>query len=432
MAKHGPPHVGDALHVQGQFVSQPFADGRDLRDFIASVAAEPDLQHLDVVVAWAKRSGLSRLRGELEAIRARGAALRMIVGIDEDGATRQGLELARELFDSVHVFHDRSGRTFHPKVYVAWGDDQARLLVGSHNVTAGGVYYNYEAGLKCDLQLPADAALLDSIRKYVDRLYADAAVCKELTDATIAELLANPRYRIGDEDHRKAATKGDVPEELDTAVDVEDEPDPPDAAPSIFGGSAEPKRSAPAVSGAAKKAVAKKSVATKAVTKTAVAKPAPAGAPVTSTGVMKRWFKKMPASDAQHPPSATSAVTGNLRLTQAGHPIDQTHYFRHDFFAPVAWAGTPKPAGILEQAVVPFHVVINGSNRGIHNLRVDDAAYREAGQNNHTSVLHWDDLGPELAAADFTGYFVILERLANDSYRLEITPDDQGAGAFKA
>ena len=143
-----------------RFVAQPFGDGRDLRDFIHEVAEEPLLTRLDVVVAWAKRSGLSRLKRDLETIGTRGAETRIIVGIDEGGATRQGLELARALFGTVHVFHDRSGRTFHPKVYLARGDTSARLMVGSHNLTAGGVYFNYEAGLEAELELPDDAGLL--------------------------------------------------------------------------------------------------------------------------------------------------------------------------------------------------------------------------------------------------------------------------------
>jgi hypothetical protein len=220
---------------------------------------------LDVIVAWAKRSGLSRLQPHLEASRDRGGQARLVVGIDEGGATRQGLELARVLFDSVHVFHDRSGRTFHPKVYLAAGDVSARLLVGSHNATAGGVYFNYEAGVECVLAPPDDDDLLDSVRDYIVRLNADTDVCKELTDAVLAEMLGNPRYRIGDEDaRRRAAPPANEPEELDADVDLVDGAPPAGAAPSMFGSSAEPKRTDPGVVGGAKKAAAKKAAVTKA------------------------------------------------------------------------------------------------------------------------------------------------------------------------
>jgi len=419
------PAFCDAAAMQVRFVTQPFADGRDLTDFIGAVAADGALHNLDVVVAWAKRSGLSRLRNHLEAIRARPATTRLIVGIDEGGATRQGLELARELFDSVHVFHDRAGRTFHSKVYAAWGDDGARVLVGSHNATAGGVYFNYEAGLECDLVLPGDAGLLTTIHKYVARLYADTTACKELTDAVLAELLANPRYRVGDEDARHKPAAAQAPEELDAEVDIETLPGPPGSGPSIFGGSAEPKKADPGAAGAAKNAAPAK--------KAAVAPaPPPGGVGPAGPPVVKRWFKALSHADAQHPVNANTNPTGALRLVQAGHAINQTNYFRHDLFAPLPWAAIPRPLGLLEQTVVPFAVAVNGVDLGMHNLRVDDAAYREAGQGNFTAVLHWDSLTPTLAAMDYTGYFVVLERLGDGSYRLEITPQDPGGAAFVA
>lgn len=80
--------------------------------------------------------------------------------------------------------------------------------------------------------------------------------------------------------------------------------------------------------------------------------------------------------------------------------------------------------------MVPFNVVVAGKHLGTRNLRLDDAAYREAGQGNHTSVLHWDGLTATLVGADHTGDYVVLERLADGSYRLEITPHDPGAAAF--
>ncbi|MHB1846254.1 MAG: phospholipase D family protein [Deltaproteobacteria bacterium] len=404
-------------------ITQPFIGGRDLHNFVGDVAGDEQLTHLDIVVAWAKRSGLNRLRADLEIMGDRTGATRLIVGISEGGATRQGLELARELFDTVHVFHDRSGRTFHPKLYLAWGTSSARLLVGSHNATAGGVYFNYEVGLECELVLPSDTAFLNKVHEYIALLYGDAALCRELTDEILTELLANERYRIADEDvHRRPATTAG-PEELDTDVDVDTAPPPAGSTASIFGISTQPKKPDPGATstgrggGLIKKA-------------THPAPGKPAAAPSSPVAVTRRWFKRLSRADAQHPASVNTHPTGALRLVQAKHPINQTVFFRHDFFAGLPWARTPKAAGFLELTVVPFEVVIDGVDHGSHNLRVDDAAYKEAGQGNFTSVLHWDGLRPILQATDYTHHFVILERLANGAFRLEITATDPGPDAF--
>jgi hypothetical protein len=436
--------IGDAVGMQVSFVAQPYADGSDLRDFLVTAASDADLDHLDVVVAWAKRSGLRRVRDELEAIRDRPGVTRLLVGIDEGGATRQGLALARDAFSTVHVFHDNSSRTFHPKIYVASGADRAHLLVGSNNLTAGGVYFNYEAAIQFVLELPEDEALLLAVRDFIDRLYADSDVCLELTDQLMAELVSNPRYRVGDEDagKPKRVAGEDAPEDVDSTAEEDGSPVP---GASVFGRSGQPKRPDPAPSpakapGAAKTALTKSAVpAAEPILRGhgdgAGAGPATAPGPLPTVPpsgqiVVKRWFKKLSPSDARHPPSAASHVTGVLRLVQADHPIDQTHYFRDDFFAPLPWTGTQRPRGLFEETSVPFRVVVNGIDHGIRQLRVDHAPWREAGQGNHTTVLHWDDVAPVLDAANYTDHYVILERLANGDFHLEITPADPGQAAF--
>lgn len=135
-----------------RFVAQPFDDGTDLRDFLHAVATGPDVVTLRIVVAWAKRSGLRRAADDLKSIRDRGGKVLAIVGVSEGGATEQGLSALMLQTDESHVFHD-AGRTFHPKVYLADADQRALLLVGSNNFTAGGLAWNYEAGLWCELVL---------------------------------------------------------------------------------------------------------------------------------------------------------------------------------------------------------------------------------------------------------------------------------------
>lgn len=412
-----------------RFVGQPFADGTDLRDFLEIVAADDGLIDLTIVVAWAKRSGLRRARSYIEMVRARGGRSRILVGIDEGGATRQGLELAIELFDEVHVFHDETDRTFHPKIYVSSGEEIAEMLVGSNNMTAGGLYFNYEAAFagRADLRESDDRRLYNDVMGYVERLYADRAACLELRDDTLRALLSNPRYRIGDEDHarRPAVTEDDAPEDTDSEGDIPVEGTP------LFERSSEPKRAGiplarTSLAGATANRTGRRpatSPPTASAIGTATAFPVPAS-------IRRRRFKKMKASDAQHPPTAVSNVTGVLRLTQARLGIDQTRYFRHEFFGELGWVSVGTAVIPKEQVIVPFDVSIDGHSFGVHNLMISHAAHREADQGNVTTVLHWGDLGRELSAYDYTGYYVVLERLTNGGFRLHVVQADPGRASF--
>ena len=86
--------------------------------------------------------------------------------------------------------------------------------------------------------------------------------------------------------------------------------------------------------------------------------------------------------------------------------------------------------GPIDETYSPFHVFIDGVDQGVHDLKVQDKPSGEAGQHNYTSGLHWGPLVPILASRDYSGHYVLLEKLADGSYRLVITPENPGAEAF--
>jgi PLD-like domain len=394
--------------MEVQFATQPFADGQDLRDFLEIAQTDTNFTELRASVAWAKRSGLIRVRQSLETIRDRGIA-QLIIGISEGGATRQGLELALEIASEVYVFHDPTGRTFHPKVYLCSGTQHGMLLVGSHNLTAGGVYYNYEAGLRCQLNLTdeADQLLATNVHNFFDRLISDQEVCRRLDHQLLAALLDDSTYRIGDEDIRRrrsspAEDEVGAPEDTDTVTE-----DETDRAP-IFGRSASPKRSGPVTGPTASRTFPQHPIK---------------ASPIESHAI-RRWWKKMSASDAQHPPRPTSAVTGNLRLSKAGHPIDHKTYFRHDFFEDAHWERADPDDPAYEKCFVEMDVEVDGDHLGVMPFRVDYKPGRIADQNNVPTVLKWGGLGARLRGEDDTDEFVVVERLADGSYRLSIQANE--------
>lgn len=413
--------------VKARLLVQPFGDGFDLRDFLSYISADETFMRLRIVVAWAKRSGLQRVESDLRRISSRGGSLELVVGISEGGATRQGLELAREIFDSVHVVHDRSGRTFHPKLYVADGAEQALVMIGSNNLTAGGIYYNYEAGsiLELDMNDIDDREYLAAVENLIGKVTGDKDICIELTDDVLDELISNRRYRIGNEDENRALRLSGLPENLDTDVDIDIVDTSTSGAPPIFGKSQVPKK--PGIS--ASSAKSDKSTPASSASTSLPPRPRPDGSVeiVPDSLVERRWFKKMSNSDAQQKGTPNTQVTGNLKLTEAQLPINHTTFFRYDFFGDCNWASKEVTRGIKEEAIVPFHVVADGGPIGVYSLKIDHAEYRVAAQGNVATWLHWgNDLSRYLRDNSHVGDYVTLERRTDGSFSLVISDEPSG------
>ena len=102
-------------------------------------------------VAWARETGVTMLRDALERFVRRGGAATIVVGLDLTGTTREGLQSLLSLRAhgnlDVWVYHDEGGSVFHPKVYLFAGSGEARLTVGSNNMTGGGLAGNFEVSL---------------------------------------------------------------------------------------------------------------------------------------------------------------------------------------------------------------------------------------------------------------------------------------------
>ena len=174
-----------------KIVFQPSASDR-LGDFLNG-GFSGNWSSFRSAVAFVKRSGVRHIEGGLTSFAARGRSVEIIAGIDHRGTSHEGLQSLLGSVASggrVVVFHNPGLLTFHPKVYIFKSSSAADVFIGSGNLTAGGLYANYELGVRLTLDLddPAHAAFLDSLEQRLDEWSDEASGTARVLDQ---ELLAD-------------------------------------------------------------------------------------------------------------------------------------------------------------------------------------------------------------------------------------------------
>ena len=171
-------------------LDQPPGTRRLLQD-LKNALNDNRLSTFKVIVAYAKSGPLHRLQESLQSWRDAHKRADAILGIDQQGTSKEALDLALTLFDSVYVTQ-ADGITFHPKIYLFAGDQFARAFVGSNNLTVGGTEKNFESAIDVELDLPADADSLATLESaWTGLLPASCSATRLLTASLLKELLAD-------------------------------------------------------------------------------------------------------------------------------------------------------------------------------------------------------------------------------------------------
>lgn len=142
-------------------------------------------------VAYAKISGVDALYDSLVAFRAAGGTISATIGIDQKNTSFEALRGVLGLAEELFLFHNASlSSTFHPKVYVFAGAEQGRIYVGSNNLTAGGLYSNYEIA-SCedfDLRQLEQAERFANTLRSLGAFRQEGPCCKKATEEEIRAL----------------------------------------------------------------------------------------------------------------------------------------------------------------------------------------------------------------------------------------------------
>lgn len=387
-----------------EFILQGFT-AKTHRAAIVGLFDVPDIERVIVSVAFVNKSGVELLEAQLKKHSAKTKAF---IGIRNDVTSTQG---AKHLLDlGVCLFLvDTGSRSvlFHPKLYLVKGAASARLVIGSANLTIGGLNNNIEAGfvIELDLNNADEKALVEGIEKEFD------ALAKDYPDHVI------PVAKAADLDALQFA--GRLIDEISTSL-----PKPASAATTPTGDTlprirlkVAPLRRALA---AAKKAAAKPATpppvaieAAPAATKKAAAA-APVPQPALGVQYELVWeSKELTRRDLNIPDGRNTNSTGSISLDKGllSQEVDHRHYFRDEIFPDLAWRMSNTPT--VEEAYARFQLVLKGISYGEFDLRVahtkgkTSAAYL---QHNAMTRLSWGPLRDYVGREDLLGRTLTLYR----------------------
>jgi HKD family nuclease len=184
---------------------QPFSE-KTLGEFLKEVFDDRhgQFESFQAAVAYAKKSGVQHLEDKIRAFINSGKKARIIVGIDQQGTSVEGLEsLLSALNDHGELFinHDENSFvTFHPKIYYFEGKHKALLVIGSGNLTQGGLYSNDEGFsiIQLNPSSEADRDIIEEVHQIFDKWCDDGFGTVRPVDRTFVDALKESGYIISE------------------------------------------------------------------------------------------------------------------------------------------------------------------------------------------------------------------------------------------
>lgn len=152
------------------FIAHPHHEFR-LGDFLVQGFKDPKWTCFRAAIAFVKKSGTELIANDLAQFAMTRSTI-ISVGLDHAGSSVEGFD---QLLSSISPngqlwVYKNNANTFHPKVYLFRNASHADIVVGSGNLTRGGLYTNAEAGIRIclDLGLPADLKFLTDVEHSLD------------------------------------------------------------------------------------------------------------------------------------------------------------------------------------------------------------------------------------------------------------------------
>lgn len=148
-------------------ITQPF-EGQ-LGTILKDKLSERKYKHFIIISAFAKNSGVLRMKEYFKAFRDCGGRIEAYIGIDAHGTSYEAVVNLFSLVDSLYIVHDsNSGITFHSKIYYLTDlKNSDWIAVGSNNLTGGGLWTNHETTSILSTETESNSRTIEYINRFI-------------------------------------------------------------------------------------------------------------------------------------------------------------------------------------------------------------------------------------------------------------------------
>lgn len=383
-----------------EFILQGFTN-RSHKDVIRSLFGVAGVNRVLVSAAFVTEYGVKHIE---DLLLANSAHVLVFAGIRNDITSYQGMLKLKSLPNATIYAVDTGSRgvLFHPKIYMVKGATHARAVIGSANLTLGGINNNIEGGMsfRFDLGDPNDLQAVNSIEQtFTDSIIGFPDHVIEITGQPMLEEMLR-QNRLVDEDvvrPPRPPARGTGPASATDTVPHIQLRLPPLRKPTK-------KKPAPA----AKPAAVAIPVPAAPAAVAPIIVPAIA-APVAGGISYKSVWQSKPLShrslNLKKNPLSKTNPTGSTTLGKGVMvDIDPVTYFRDDIFGHLNWTIYTNRAGNDAESVdAEFDLFIKGTNVGRFTLTLRHSFTRAAAaadDHNLPTELSWNDALPFIARTD--------------------------------
>lgn len=358
----------------------------------------PQIERVIISIAFVNSSGVELVAAQLEPV---ASCVEVYAGVRNEITTRQGLDRLLELGCSLYVVDTGAQHViFHPKIYYARGQHEARTIVGSANLTLSGLNNNIEASMVLDLNFndANDSKIASDIESNFTNL-AEAYPKHIVRVTKTSELIAfQDEGRLVDESRSS-------PPRIISRTNT------PDRLP----------RMKLKVSHLVSK-VTRTNPSGLELPNVEIYKPTP-----TEQDLELVWkSKSLTERDLNIPSGTNTNPTGSVNLDKGllEDGIDHRHYFREEVFFSLPWMQTGKAT--VEETYAKFRLVVKSVDYGEFELRIAHTTGTESPtykQKNAMTRLSWGPARDHVARSDLIGRTLSLYRNATDQTRFVIEID---------